>query len=182
MIYVYTLWGVLGTFLGGLGGVETSFEREVSVCPKTEGELGPEFSVLNLSIFLLGLMGELAHPLEPAGEEKQLKSAPKSSDFNNLEYASLFPPPPSFTGDAFSTRPKVCSLEEDLQGMNLSLQLADLEDGDDDRFDIVRGDLFDIGDEAKLVVRFDLGGEEKASRRREVSDIVDGRLIPLFLL
>lgn len=76
----------------------------------------------------------------------------------------------------------MCSLDEDLQGMNLSLQLADLDDGDDDRFDIVRGDLLDIGDDAKLVVRFDLGGEEKASSRREVSDIVDGRLIPLFLL
>lgn len=152
------------------------------MCPKTEGgkgELGPEFSVLNLSIFLLGLMGELA-PFVPAGEEKQSKSDPKSSDFNNLEYASLVP---SFTGDAFSTSPNVCNLEEDLHGMNLSLQLVDLDDGDDDRFDIVRGDLFDIGDDAKLVVvRFVLGGEENVSSRREVSDMVDGRLIPLFLL
>lgn len=78
----------------------------------------------------------------------------------------------------------MCSLDEDLQGMNLSLQVADLDDGDDDRLDIVRGDLLDIGDDnAKLAVRFELGGgEEKASSRREVSDIVDGRLIPLFLL
>lgn len=75
------------------------------------------------------------------------------------------------------------SLDEDLQGMNLSLQVADLDDGDDDRLDIVLGDLLDIGDDAKLVVvPFELGGEEKASSRREVSDIVDGRLIPLFLL
>lgn len=146
------------------------------MCPKTEGELGPEFSVLNLSIFLLGLMGEAP----PAGEEKQPKSAPKSSDFNNLEYASVVPP--SFNGDVFSTSPKVCSLDEDLQGMNLSLQVADLDEGDDDRLDMVRGDLLDIGDDAKLVVRFELGGEENVSSRREVSDIVDGRLIPLFLL
>lgn len=77
----------------------------------------------------------------------------------------------------------MCNLEEDLHGMNLSLQLVDLDDGDDDRFDIVRGDLFDIGDDAKLVVvRFVLGGEENVSSRREVSDMVDGRLIPLFLL
>lgn len=89
-------------------------------------------------------------------------------------------PPPS----AFSTSPKVCSLDEDLQGMNLSLQVADLDDGDDDRFDIVRGDLLDIGDPKLLVLdrSFELGGEEKASSRRVVSDIVGGRLIPLFLL
>lgn len=76
----------------------------------------------------------------------------------------------------------MCSLDEDLQGMNLSLQVADLDEGDDDRLDMVRGDLLDIGDDAKLVVRFELGGEENVSSRREVSDIVDGRLIPLFLL
>lgn len=96
----------------------------------------------------------------------------------------MVPPDPSLTGDAFSTSPKVCSLDEDLQGMNLSLQVADLDDGDDDRFDIVRGDLLDIGDPKLLVLdrSFELGGEEKASSRRVVSDIVGGRLIPLFLL
>ena len=41
---VLTLWGVLGTFLGGLGVVEDSLEIPLS-CPKIEGEygeLGPE--------------------------------------------------------------------------------------------------------------------------------------------
>jgi hypothetical protein len=41
---VLTLWGVLGTFLGGLGVVEGSLEIPLS-CPKIEGEygeLGPE--------------------------------------------------------------------------------------------------------------------------------------------
>jgi hypothetical protein len=80
---VVTLWGVLGTFLGGLGGVEDSLEIPLS-CPKIEGEngeLGPEWSVLNLNIFLLGLLNP---PWPPAGEEKEPKSDPKSSDFNNL--------------------------------------------------------------------------------------------------
>nr|GMC92813.1 hypothetical protein Iba_chr05aCG14570 [Ipomoea batatas]GMC94203.1 hypothetical protein Iba_chr05bCG9600 [Ipomoea batatas]GME21700.1 hypothetical protein Iba_scaffold28878CG0010 [Ipomoea batatas] len=47
------------------------------------GELGPECSVLNLSIFLLGLNGD---PVFPAGEEKEPKSAPKSSDLNKLMF------------------------------------------------------------------------------------------------
>lgn len=58
----FTLWGVLGTFLGGLGGVEDSEEEKLPEwCPKMEGENGeegppPEISVLNLSMFLLGLI------------------------------------------------------------------------------------------------------------------------------
>lgn len=56
-----TLCGVLGTFRGILGGVEASLVKPLS-CPKMEveyGELGPEeWSVLNLNIFLLGLIGE----------------------------------------------------------------------------------------------------------------------------
>lgn len=171
----YTLLGVLGTFRGGLGGVETSAEFPLS-CPKTEGEngeLGPECSVLNRSIFLLGLNGD---PL-PAGEEKHPKSVPKSSAFNNLKYASL--PPPSFTGDSFSVSPKVCSLDDDLQGINLSLHLPDFDEGDE-RFDMVLGDL--VLGEGKFDT--DLTGEpdDKVCRRRVVSDIEAGRLIPLFLL
>lgn len=169
----------MGTFLGGLGGVETSPESPLSI-PKMEGEygeLGPECSVLNLSIFLLGLNGD---PMFPAGEEKEPKSAPKSSDRNNLMYASF--PPPSFPGDAFSTSPNACSRDDDLQGMNLSLQFADFDDGEDDRFESVLGDI-DIGDGKFVLDRSDDPlGVEKVSSRREVSFIVDGRLIPLFLL
>jgi hypothetical protein len=78
--------GVLGTFLGGLGGVEHSLENP-EYCPKIEGEgengeEGPEQSVLNRNIFLLGL---IVVSEGPAGEEGEAKSDPKSSDFNNLE-------------------------------------------------------------------------------------------------
>lgn len=77
--------------------------------------------------------------------------------------------------------------------MNLSLQLLpDLDDGDDDdRFEIVRGDM-DLGEKrlfgAPLPPRRgedDEDGVEEVVvvwRRREVSDMVDGRLIPLFRL
>jgi len=80
------LWGVLGTFLGGLGGVEPSIQNP-SFLPNIEGEKGeegPQLSVLNLNIFLLGLTnGEPTS--QPAGEEEgEAKSGPKSSDFNNL--------------------------------------------------------------------------------------------------
>lgn len=73
----------------------------------------------------------------------------------------------------------MCSLDDDLQGINLSLQLVDFDEGEE-RLDIVLGDIV-IGD-GKFDT--DLAGEadEKASSRREVSDIVAGRLIPLFLL
>lgn len=75
--------------------------------------------------------------------------------------------------------PKVCSLDDDLQGINLSLQLPDFDDGDE-RFDMVLGDLV-LGD-GKF--NADLTGEpdDKVCRRRVVSDIEAGRLIPLFLL
>lgn len=122
-------------------------------------------------MFLFGLIGD---PL-PAGEENP-KSAPKSSDFNNLEYASF---PPSLTGDAFSTNPKVCSLDDDLQGMNLSLQLPDFDEGEE-RFDRVLGDIVK-GDGKFAADRTDEPGE-MASSLREDSDIEAGRLIPLFLL
>lgn len=173
----------MGTFLGGLGGVAASPELTPS-CPKIDGEngeLGPEecCSVLNLSIFLLGLIGDPPLP-PPAPKSQDPKSVPKSSVFNNLLYASLPPPPPpSFTGDAFSISPNVCSLDEERQGMNLSLQ-ADVDfDGDEDadRFEIVLGDIDFSGDESLI-------GEVEDSvwRRRDVSDIDAGRLRPLFLL
>lgn len=96
-------------------------------------------------------------------------------------------------GDAagdFSTSPNVWSLDDDRHGMNLSLQLLpDLDDGDDDeRFEIVRGDM-DRGEKRLLLPR--RSGEEDDNvaeleavvwRRREVSDMVEGRLIPLFRL
>lgn len=171
-----TLWGVLGTFRGGLGGVEVSEENPLS-WPKTEGEygeFGPDISVLNRNMFLLGLIGDP----RPAGEEDP-KSDPKSSNLNNLEYASF---PPSLTGEEFSISPKVCSLDDDLHGMNLSLHVEDFDFEGDDKFDIVRGDpKFDIvfrGDP-----KFDIAREDpvKVSRRSDVSDIPAGRFSPVFL-
>lgn len=172
----------MGTFLGGLGGVAASPEAPLS-WPKIDGEkgeLGPEecCSVLNLNMFLLGL-GE--PPLTPpAPKSGDPKSDPKSSVFNNLLYASLPPPPPSFTGDAFSINPNVCSLDEERQGMNLSLQADEDLDGDEDadRFEIVLGDI-DFSGEASLIGE---EAEESVWRRRDVSDIDAGRLSPLFLL
>lgn len=72
----------------------------------------------------------------------------------------------------------MCSLDEDLQGMNLSLQAETDLDGDEDgdRFEIVLGDI-DLRGEVSL-----MEGEEKVSRRKEVSDMDGGRLMPLFLL
>lgn len=183
-----TLCGVLGTFLGGLGGVDASPDNPPS-CPRMEGEngeLGPDpwCSVLNRSMFLLGLIGEGAPPpppdlAPPATKSPHPKSDPKSSDFSNLEYTSL-PPPPSIAGDAFSISPNVCSRDDDRQGMNLSLQLeADLDgDEDADRFEIVLGDIDLRGDGSG----FTDGGEEKVWRRKEAPDIDAGRFMPLFLL
>lgn len=64
----------------------------------------------------------------------------------------------------------MCSLDDDLQGMNLSLHVEDFEG--DDKFDIVRGDP-----------RFGTARKEseKVSRRSDVSDIPAGRLSPGFL-
>lgn len=145
------------------------------------GELGPEefCSVLNLSIFLLGVVGDDPPRTPPAPKSQDPKSDPKSSVFNNLLYASLPPPPPSFTGDAFSISPNVCSLDEERQGMNLSLQ-ADVDlDGDEDadRFEIVLGDIDFSGDDSLIGE-----AEDRVWSRRDVSDIEDGRLRPLFLL
>lgn len=58
-------------------------------------------------------------------------------------------------------RPNVCSLEDDLHGMNLSLVV---EGFDGDRFEIDRNE-----DDA-----------ENVSRRSDVPDIVDGRFNPVF--
>lgn len=62
------------------------------------------------------------------------------------------------------------SLEDDLQGMNLSLQDEDFEGDDtDERFEIARGEADD-------------GVVEHVSRRSEVMlDIPAGRFIPDFL-
>lgn len=167
----------MGTFLGGLGGVAASPEPTLS-CPKIDGEngeLGPEecCSVLNLSMFLLGLIGEPPPLTPPEPKSPDPKSVPKSSVFSNLLYASLAPPP-SFTGDAFSIRPNVCSLDEDLQGMNLSLQ-EDV-DFDGDKFAMVLGDI-DFSGDASLI------GDtvESVFSCRDVSDIDAGRLRPRFL-
>lgn len=160
---------------GGLGGVGVSEENPLSL-PNTEGvygEFGPEISVLKRNMFLLGLIGDPG----PAGE-KDPKSDPKSSNLNNLEYASF---PPSLTGEAFSVSPKVCSLDDDLHGMNLSLHVEDFDFEGDDRFDIVRGDpKFDIvrGDPKLETAREE---PEKVSRRNDVSDIPAGRFNPIFL-
>lgn len=115
-------------------------------------------------MFLLGLIGDPG----PAGE-KDPKSDPKSSNLNNLEYASF---PPSLTGDAFSINPNVCSLDDDLHGMNLSLHMEDFDFEGEDKFDIVRGDP-----------KFDAARKEpeKVSRRSDVWDIPGGRLSPVFL-
>ena len=114
-------------------------------------------------MFLLGLIGDPGPALE-----KDPKSDPKSSALNNLEYTSF---PPSLSGDPLSINPKVCSLDDDLHGMNLSLQLEDFE-GDADKFDMVRGD-------PKLVTARKVE-PEKVSRRSDVSDIPAGRFNPVF--
>ena len=84
--------------------------------------------------------------------------------------------PPSLTGEPFfSTSPKVCSLEEDLHGMNLSLQVEDF-DGGDDKLDIALGD-------DDTLARKEAGPEAgNVSNRREDWFIPDGRFKPLFLL
>lgn len=73
----------------------------------------------------------------------------------------------------------MCSLDEERQGMNLSLQADEDFDGDEDaeRFEIVLGDI-DFSGEASLIGET----EERVWRRRDVSDIDAGRLSPLFLL
>lgn len=76
------------------------------------------------------------------------------------------------------------SLDDDRHGMNRSLQLPDFDEGDEDKFEMVRGDI-DLGEKrlgaAPRRGEDDAAGED-VSRRREVSDMVDGRLIPLFRL
>jgi len=77
------LWGVLGTFRGGFGGVDPSLGTPQSR-PRAEGEkgdLGDEYSVLNRKMFLLGL---IADPALPAEEKGDPKSGPNNSCFNNL--------------------------------------------------------------------------------------------------
>lgn len=78
----------------------------------------------------------------------------------------------------------MCSLEDDLHGMNLSLHAATDFDGDedDDKFDIVLGDIDFKGDDKLKDDGPLFGEEEKLSRRKEVSDIEAGRLMPLFRL
>ena len=61
--------------------------------------------------------------------------------------------------------PKVCSLDEDLHGMNLSLHVEGDDFEGDERFDMARKE-----DEAA-----------KVSRRSEVPDIPAGRFSPDFL-
>lgn len=76
----------------------------------------------------------------------------------------------------------MCSLEEDRHGMNRSLQApADLEDGDADKLEIVRGDIV-RGDGDDMVLINGDGLPSPVLRRSDVSDIPAGRLIPLFLL
>lgn len=122
------------------------------------------------SMFLLGLSGEGG--AAPAGEEREregeAKSDPKSSDFNNLEYASLLP---SFTGDGLSTSPNVCSLEEDLHGMNRSLQ-AEFDFEGDVRLEMERRE------EGEL--RVEMEDAAAVSSRSEVPDIPAGRFKPDF--
>ena len=126
-------------------------------------------------MFLLGLRGE-GGAAAPAGEEREeregeAKSDPKSSDFNNLEYASLLP---SFTGDGLSTSPNVCSLEEDLHGMNRSLQ-AEFDFEGDVRLEMERRE------EGELRVEMEGRKEEDAgavSRRSEVPDMPAGSFKP----
>jgi hypothetical protein len=64
----------------------------------------------------------------------------------------------------------VWSLEDDLQGMNLSLHVEVFEgDDDDERFEIARGEA-------------DEGGVDRVSRRSDAMlDIPAGRFIPDFL-
>lgn len=145
------------------------------------GELHPVLSVLNLNILLLpGLIGDPPpDPLAlPAKGEEHPKSDPNNSVLNNLAYASF---PPSLSGEALSFSPNVCSLDDDLHGINLSLQVPDF-DGDD-KLEIVLGDI--VRGEAKKLeaLRIGVEGEEglKFCKRSDDSDIVDGRLIPLFL-
>lgn len=69
--------------------------------------------------------------------------------------------------------PKVCSLEDDLQGMNLSLQDEVFEG--EDKLDIA------LGDDTHVTALKELE-EERVSSLKEVSFIPDGRFRPLFLL
>lgn len=127
------------------------------------------------SMFLLGLIWEGGAPAEgEEREEGEAKSDPKSSHFNNLEYASLLP---SFTGDGLSTRPNVCRREEDRQGMNLSLHVLDFEG--EVRLEMERREE---GEVRLAMERKDDGDEPKVSRRSEVPDIPAGRLRPDFLV
>lgn len=151
---------------GGLGGGDESLERPLSF-PRIEGENGEhglelERSVLNLNMLLVhGLIGEEADPWPPPAGDKELetKSDPKSSDFKSLEYASF---PPSFTGvvGSLSCRSKAWRRDEDLQGMNLSLQV-DFEG--EDKVEIPRNEL------------------ENVSRRSEVWFIPAGRFKPVLV-
>lgn len=64
-----------------------------------------------------------------------------------------------FLGEGFSISPNACSLEEDLQGMNLSLQI-DFEVGDDDAAERLVIDLGDDTDRGEERLRFDRRGVE----------------------
>lgn len=66
--------------------------------------------------------------------------------------------------------------------MNRSLQApADLDDGDDDKLEIVLGDIVRGDEDDRVLIRGE-GDPAPVLRRRDVSDIPAGRLIPLFLL
>lgn len=138
-------------------------------------------------MFLLGLLTGDEYPepdplVPPAGEENP-KSEPNNSHLNNLKYASLLVPPPSLTGEALSINPNVFSLEDDLHGINRSLQTPpfDFDEGEADKFDIVLGDIFRGEGDDKVLMIGD-GDPAPVFKRRDVSDMPAGRLIPLFLL
>ena len=69
----------------------------------------------------------------------------------------------------------MCSLEEDLHGINLSLQVDDFDDDGELKLDIIRGEDIEIE-------RKEEEEPEKVSSRSEVSFIPEGRFRPLFLL
>lgn len=72
----------------------------------------------------------------------------------------------------------MCSLDEDLHGMNLSLQIVDFDDDGELKLDIIRGE--DIEIERREEEQGEEG--EEVSSRSEVSFIPAGRFKPLFLL
>ena len=68
----------------------------------------------------------------------------------------------------------MCSLEEDLHGINLSLQVDDFDDDGEVKLDIIRGEDIEIERKEEE--------PDKVSSRSEVSFIPAGRFRPLFLL